>query len=134
MLIRIWFQRERLGHETDFRVWPHAVFEIGIEDMVQDGPVIDRLALRVLAVSAGGAPLERWCAIARGQQVVSAEIDPFRREGAEFGEQLLAILHRGVIRLIRAEEPPDGAQLAFCLSGIDADGDGNSVSYRRVRG
>ena len=37
------------------------------------------------------------------------------------------MLHVGVVRLVRAEEPPDRLELAVRLGGIDADGDRKRV-------
>ena len=83
---------------------------IGIEDAVGDGPVVDRLAGRVLGVGVGGAPLERGLAVAGHQQAVDAHVDRHGAERRDFGQQLLAVLHVGVVRLIVAEEGPDRLQ------------------------
>ena len=41
----------------------------------------------------------------------------------QFGEQLFAILHVGVIRLVVAEETPDRCQRPLFRRGIHPDGD-----------
>src|SRR6185503_771033 len=71
---------------------------------------------------ARGAPLERRCAVAGSQQIVRAEVHLFGAQFAKFGQQLPAMLHVGVVRLVRSEEPPDGLQLTLQLAGIHAEG------------
>ena len=100
----------------------HAAFQVGVEDAVEDRPVVNRVALGVLAVSAGGTPLQRRRAVAGGQQIVRAEINLLAAPSSpSSAEQLLAVLHVGVVRLVGAEEPPDGTQLAFGLGGVHAN-------------
>jgi len=132
VLIRLRLDRKLLRHETNLRVRPHAAFKIRVEDTVHDGPVVDRSALGILAIRAGGTPLQRRRPIAGREQVVRAKEDLLRRELAEFADQLLPVLHVGVIRLVRAEEAPDGFQLGNGLCGIDCDGDGEGCKIRRA--
>jgi carboxypeptidase C (cathepsin A) len=49
--------------------------EQGVEDAVEDRPVVHRTALGALGVDVRGAPLERGRAVAAGQQVVRAHVD-----------------------------------------------------------
>ena len=105
-----------------------AAGEISVEDAIDDGPIVDRFAVGVFAVGAGRAPFEGWSAIAGAEEVVGAEVDLGGRrlgirgwglgagdwkggagaELAEFGDELLAVFHVGVVRLVGAEETPDG--------------------------
>ena len=123
VLVRLGLDRQLLGHEPDLHVGLHAALEVGVEDAVDDRPVVDRLAVGVLGVGVGRAPLQGRGAVAGGEQVVRAEVDLLRAELAEFGEQLLAVLHVGVVRLVGAEEPPDRLEVAAGLVGPDGDRD-----------
>src|SRR5205085_4939323 len=55
---------------------------------------------------------------------VGAEIDLFRSEGAELGNEFGAVLHVGVVRLVRAEEAPDWLEVALWGRGVHSDGNG----------
>ena len=57
------FHRECFGHEADLHVRPHAALQIGIEDAVDDFPIVNRIPLRVLGVGVGGSPLESMRAL-----------------------------------------------------------------------
>src|SRR5205814_2196350 len=134
VLIRLRPARKILWHETNLHVRPHAAFKIRIEDAVENRPVVKRIALRALAVGARGAPLQRRCAVAGGQQIVRAKVNLFRSKLAKFREQLFAMLHIGVVRLVRAEEAPDGLQLAFRLRGVHTDADAKGIGREDGRG
>ena len=127
MLIRLRFGRKVLRHETNLHIRPDTAFQIRIKDAVENRPVIDRLALSVLAVSARGTPLQRRRAVAGGQQIVRAKVNLFRSKLAEFGDQLSAMLHVSVVRLVRAEEAPDGFQSTLRLRGVHTDADGKGI-------
>ena len=58
-----------------------------------------------------------------------ADVDRLGAQGGQLPEQLLAVLHVGVVRLVVAEEPPDGPHLAPGLRGVDADGDGERSAW-----
>ena len=75
---------ERLGHEADLHQRPHLALHVGVEDPVDDRPVVDRLARRVLGVGVRRAPLQRGRAVAGGQQVVGADVDRLRAERGQF--------------------------------------------------
>src|SRR5262249_52568368 len=53
MLIRLRLDGEVLWHEADLHVWSYAAVEVGVENAIENGPVVNRLPLTVLAVSAG---------------------------------------------------------------------------------
>jgi len=102
----------RLRHETNLRVRTHAVREIGVEDVVNNLPVVDGFAVGVLVINIGAAPFQCGRTITGAKQIVRAEKHVVRPQRTDFTNQLLAILHRGVIRLVRTEHAPDGLQFA----------------------
>ena len=77
-------RRQRLRHETDLHIGLDAAFEVGVENLVVDRPVVNRIAVRVLLVGAGGTPFERIRAVAAGEQMVGAEINLRSAELAKF--------------------------------------------------
>ena len=117
-------RRQRLRHEADFHIRFDAAFEIGVENLVVDRPVINRAAVRVFLVGAGRTPFQRIRAIAAGEQMMGAEINLRLPEVAEFRQQFFPVFHVGVIRLVRAEETPDRRHFADRFSGVHHDGDG----------
>jgi hypothetical protein len=121
MLVWLRLGRQILRHETNLRVWPHPAFEIGVEDAVKNRPIINRLPVRFLAMRAGRTPFQRRRPVAGRQQIVRAKINLLWREVPEFADELLAMLHVSIVRLIRAKEPPDRFQFAARLRGIDAN-------------
>src|SRR5438477_12266006 len=60
MLIRLWFDGKLLRHETDLGVRPHSALQAGVEDAIQNCPVVNGVAGRVFAVNACGTPLQGW--------------------------------------------------------------------------
>ena len=134
VLIRLRMDGEILGHEPDFHVRFDSAFQIRVENVIKDRPVVNRIALRIFAVGACRTPLQRRRAVAGSQQIVRAEIHSLRRELAEFADQLLAVFHGGIIRFVGSEEPPDRMQFADGFAGIHANGDTKRVRCgRRVR-
>ena len=81
--------------------------QVGIEDTVDDRPVVDRLAAGVLGVGVGRAPFHGGGAIPGDEQVVGANGNAHRRGRRQFTKQLLAIDRVGVIRLVIAEPCED---------------------------
>ena len=77
------------GHEADLRVGMQAALEIGVEDAVDDRPVVNGVALGVLAIGTGRAPLQSGGSIAAREQVMRAEIDGPRPKLAQFAEEFL---------------------------------------------
>src|SRR5262249_44689190 len=88
---------------------------------IENRPIVERFAVRVLAVSVRRAPFERRRPVASSEQIMRSKLDLIWPHLAELADQLLAVLHVGVIRLISAEESPDGFQLAFRLGGVDTN-------------
>ncbi len=115
---------ESLRHETDLHQRLHFAIDVTVEDAVGDGPVIDGLARSVLRVSVSGTPLQCSLAIARHQQAVDAHVYGHGTQCREFGQQLAAVLHIGVVRLIMSEERPDRFQRTASPAEVDVDGNG----------
>ena len=131
VLVGLRLDRQRLRHEPDLHVGLHATLQVGVEDAVDDRPVVDRLALAVLGVGVGAAPLERGRAVSGVEEVVGAKIHLRRPELAERREQLAAVLHVGVVRLVRSEEAPDWLQLATAGGGVHLDRHRERVALSR---
>jgi hypothetical protein len=56
MLIWMGMYRHRLWHEADLDVRLDISSEIGVEDAVNDRPVVYRVSFRVFGISVGAAP------------------------------------------------------------------------------
>ena len=54
--------------------------------------------------------------------MMCAKVNMAGIQRAKAREQLFAVLHRGVVGLVGAEEAPDGAQFALGLASVDTDG------------
>src|SRR5215471_14423319 len=61
-----------------------------------------------------------------------AEVNLARCQRAQFTNQLSPVLHRGVVRLIGPEEPPNGHQFADGLARVDTNSDGKTVRGGRA--
>ena len=83
VLVGLRLHRHRLRHEADLDVRLDAALEIGVEDAVDDRPVVDRLAAGIFGVGVGRSPLQRRRAVAGDQQAVGAEEAPLRRQLAD---------------------------------------------------
>ena len=127
MLIRLRLHGKFLGHETDLRIRLHAAREVGVEDAIHNRPVVDGFAIGILAIGPGRTPLQCGRAVARAEQTVGAEINRLRAQSTEFADELLPVLHVGVVRFIRTEETPDGFEFATRLRRVHADDDGEGV-------
>ena len=64
VLIRLRFDRKVLGHETDLHVRTEAALQISVENPVEDGPVVNRIAVAILGISPRGPPLQGGRAVA----------------------------------------------------------------------
>src|SRR5262245_31108701 len=65
VLVRLRMRRQIFGHEAYLGIGTHAALEIGVEDTIENRPVVRRFAVRILTVGAGRTPLERRSPIAR---------------------------------------------------------------------
>ena len=134
VLVGLGEDREGLGHKADLGVGADAAGEVGVEDAVDDGPVVDGLAVGVFGVGVSAAPLEGGRTVAGVEEIMRAEKDVLGLQFAEGGEEFAAVLHRGVVGFVGAEETPDGAKRARGFRGIDGDGDGEGRGWRRRLG
>jgi len=41
--------------------------EIGVENAIGDGPIVDRFSIRILSIGVGGTPFESRYAVTRGE-------------------------------------------------------------------
>lgn len=112
---------ERLGHEADLGVGPHAAGEVGVEDGVEDLPVVDGSPRGVFRIGVGRSPLERGRAVAGGEQVVGAEVDPPRTQFTQLAEKLLTVRHRRVVGLVGPKKPPHVGQRSEIARRVHAD-------------
>jgi hypothetical protein len=131
MPVRFRSGRQVPRHEADLRIRPHPAFEVGIEDAIENGPVVDRPARSVLLVGVGRAPLESGRSIARREQIVGAEVHALRRKLSELPEERPPVFHIGVVRLVGAEKAPDGPQRTAWRRGIHTNGDRECGRGRR---
>src|SRR5262249_11197529 len=95
-----------------------------VEDTIDDGPVVLGTAGRVLRIGVGRSPFERRRAVAAREQVVGADEHRHRAQLRDLREELLPVLHVGVVRLVVAEKRPHRRQWALALTGVDANRDG----------
>ena len=121
MLVRFRLDRQILRHEADLHIRTDTMFQVGVEDPIEDGPIVDRVALGVFAVDPGRTPFQTGASVAGIEQVVRAEVDLLGRQRAKFADQFSAVLHRGIVWFIRPEESPDRLPWTKRRGSIDAD-------------
>ena len=127
------FRRQILRHEAQLHQRPHAGLLIGIEDAVQNREIVDRSAVRVLAVDVGRTPFQIRHAVTRGQQMVDADGDRHWAEVMQFAQQRAAVGERAVVRLV---VPEPGVQRFIgpdLFAKIHLDGHGHGRCRRRRR-
>ncbi len=127
-------RRQGLRHEADLQIRFDATRPVGVDNAVGDGPVVDGFPLCIFGIGIGAAPFEGRRAVARIQEIMGAEIDLFGPQTSQMTHQFAAVLHRGVVGLVGAEEAPDWLQLALRPGGIDRDvhGDRWRIGQRPV--
>ena len=133
MLIRLRVDGHGFGHEADLRVRPHAVGQIDVKDTVKDCPVVNRFAVGVLVINAGGTPLERGRSITSAKQIVRAEVNVTGPESTEFTNEFLSVFHVGIVRLVRTEHTPDRFHLPKRFTCIDDNVHREGITYRVCR-
>ena len=121
MPVRLRLDRQRFGHESDLDQRLRADLDVGVEDLIHDLPVINRLARRVFGISVGGTPFQRGLPIARDKQAMRAEIDRNRIHLCQLGDELLPVLHVSVVRLVITDIGPDRFERAYFGVGVHAD-------------
>ena len=130
VLVRLRLGRQRFGHEADLDERLHLALDVSVEDAIDDRPVVDRPAGGVFSVGVGRSPFQRRRAVAGRQQVVRADEHGDGTERRQLREQLLAVLHVGVVRLVVAEERPHRRHRRAARVGVDPDRDAIAVVVR----
>ena len=114
---------EVFGHEAELDHGADAGSFILVEDLVEDGEVVDGLTRGVEREDVGGGPLEFGAAVAGGKEVVGTDVNGHGRGVVQLGQELAAVLGGGVVDFIVAEPGPDGVVGAQGFGEIDLDGD-----------
>jgi hypothetical protein len=65
---------------------------IGVKNLIEKSPTVDRFAVRILGVDVGRAPFEIRLSIAGGEQEMSTNIDRNRAQLVQLCKQGLAVL------------------------------------------
>src|ERR1019366_1268911 len=73
--IRLGMRGQCLRHETNLHQRLHAGLLISVKDPVKYAPVIDSTSGSILGISISRSPLQGGCAVARGKQIVSADVN-----------------------------------------------------------
>jgi hypothetical protein len=121
--VRLRFDRERFGHKSDLDQRLHSTFDISVDDAVDDRPIVTWLAGGVFGIGVGRTPFERRRPVAGREQVVRPYVDWRGAERRKLREELLAVFHVSVIRLVIAEETPDRLHRPLALRRVNADRD-----------
>ncbi len=131
MTVRLRMARERLGHEAELDEGLHLARNVGVDDAIEDRPVVDGVAGGVFGVDVGRSPLERGRAVAAREQIVRAEVNGRDAGGGKLGQQLLTVRHVGVIGFIVAEPCPHRRHRTAVDAGVHADIDVIALPARR---
>ncbi len=132
MLIRLRLDRDILRHETNLHIRPDATLKIGIENAIENRPIVNRITQWIFVVRVGAAPLQSWRAVARGQQIVRAKVDCARPQFSQLSQKLLTILHVSEVWFVRSEHAPDRTHWAFGLRSINTNLYREGLSLDRV--
>ena len=65
---------------------------IRIKNLVENGPAVDRVSVRILGVDVRRTPFEIGLSVAGGEQKMRANIDRNRAQIVQLGKQGLAVL------------------------------------------
>src|SRR6185437_8160078 len=91
-------------------------------NLIDDFPVVHGIAGRIFGVGVRRTPLQRTRSIARGKQVVNANVRRRGTEPRDLAEQLFSIRRVGVVGLVVAEEVPDGIECTRRAVRMDLNG------------
>ena len=120
-VVRIGMGGKRLGHKAELHHRAHMGGGIRIENLVEDGPAIDRVPVRILGVDVGRAPFEIGLAVARGEQEVGPNIDRNRAQIVQLAKQRLAIWRGCVTGLVVAKPAVDGREFTRGFRQVHVD-------------
>ena len=123
---------EILGHEAELHHGAHAGALVLVEDLVEDGEVVDGLAAGVEREDIGGGPLEAGLTVARSEQVMGADVDGRGREVVQLGQELAAVLAGGEVDLVVAEPGSDVPVGTERFGQVDLDGNLRRRGRRRA--
>src|SRR6185369_10540021 len=108
MLVRFRLGGERFRHKSDFDEWSYTRRFVGVEDLIDNAPVVYRLARRVACKRIGGTPFQGGHAVARGQQVVRSVVHRVGAEVRKPGKKIAALVAVSVVRLVVSNPRPNG--------------------------
>ena len=117
-------------HEAEFDHRTDSGPAPGIEDIVDDGEIIDGMPVRIFGVDVCGAEFELRLAVARSEQMMHTDINRNRAEIVKLSKKLLPVWHGGVIGFVVAEPRVDGRERA--RPGIEI-GDNSDRFLRLLR-
>src|SRR5262245_5356388 len=112
-------RRHRFGHEADLDERLHLPFHVGVEDAIDNRPVVDRPAGAVLRIRVRRAPFHGRGAVARRQKVVRAHEYRNRTQRGQLIEEFRAVGRVGVVGLVVAEERPHLGHRPAPRTGVD---------------
>ncbi len=129
--------RERLGHKTELHHRTHVRGRVGIKNLIEDGPAVDRVPVRILGVDVRRAPFEIGLSVAGGEQEMGADINRNRAQIVQLGKQGLAVLRDRIARFVVAKPAIDGREFACGFRQVHVDTNGvcarqNNVASRRL--
>jgi len=138
--IRFWIGCQRFWHEADLSVWLYASLKVRIEDLINDCPVVDRIAVGILGIGIRATPFKAWSRIvwrvAGGQEIMRAEVRLVSSKLAQFCKKCFAVRRCCFVRFlmvsvfvdipiwrphISAKEASDRWQLAEGGRGVNSD-------------
>jgi hypothetical protein len=129
VLVRAGIVRQRFRREGHLHEGGRRGFDIGVEDPVHDGPVIDRVSICILRIGIRRPPFQRGDAVARGQKIVRPDMRRRARRGSQLTQQLLAIVRISVVRLVIAEPVPQRMVRTCRFTGVDRHGHASRLGH-----
>ena len=84
--------RKCLRHKAELHHRTHMCGRIGVKNLIENGPAIDRLTVRILGVDVRRTPFEIGLSVPGGKQEMRANIDRNRAQIVQLGKQGLAVL------------------------------------------
>jgi hypothetical protein len=109
-----------------------AGLQVGVDDAVGNGPIVDRPAGGVFGIGVGGSELEARRSVAGRQHEVSANVHRRAAQRGQFADQLLAVLGISEIGFVVAEISEDRLIGAGIVLGVNANR--NAVLSESQRG
>lgn len=101
-------RREGLGHESNFHERLCVGLKISVENVVNHGPVIHRVAFGVFGVSVGGSPFQTRGSISCRKKKVRSQRNRGICHGRQFADKSAAVARIGVVWLVIPKKSVDG--------------------------